>query len=133
MNADLRLHFLEMFDGLTDTYVTPETLALVQPMTDGEYALVEEADKLVAPNDKLASAKWDLLTSERVFGSFVSLQSAIRHREAQWNTMRAPVSAVSSEPEQPQAVRYGQDTPDRFMQKPAAPVRSAGFNLHTGQ
>jgi hypothetical protein len=88
MPADERLRFLEALDSLTDLYVTPEMLALVQPMSAAEFEIIEEADKLCSPDDKLAKAKFDLLTSEKVFGYFLrlnpSLLDAIKFRETQY-------------------------------------------------
>jgi hypothetical protein len=75
-------------------------LAIVQPMSDAEFAFVQEADKLAAPDDKLAKDKFNLLTSDKVFSWFLqlnpSLGAAIKFREGLYR------SAKIAEPEQPQ-------------------------------
>jgi hypothetical protein len=131
-----RLDFLEMLDHIIDTYITPEMLALVQPMSDAEVGFVEEADKLVAPDDKLVKAKFDLLTSEKVFGWFVqlnpSLDRAIQFREQQFSKPAPQPTVAGQIPAAP--VRYGQDEiPDRFVASSAAPQPSHTLNLHTGK
>jgi hypothetical protein len=137
-NAE-RLHYLEMLDSMIDTYITPEMLAVVQPLSDQSFQFIEEADKLSAPDDKLAKAKFDLLTSDKIFDWFVqlnpSLLGAIKFREGQYNVGGNAPSAKIAEPEQPQpeAVPYGQDIPDRLVARRPSPQTSRTFNLHTGQ
>jgi hypothetical protein len=96
-----RLQYLEMLDSMIDTYITPEMLAVVQPMSDAEFGFVEEADKLVAPDDKLAKAKFDLLTSDKVFGWFrqlnPSLDRAIQFRASQYQFSHRNDAAVQKE------------------------------------
>jgi hypothetical protein len=63
-----RLQFLEKLNGLTDLYFTPEMLALIEPMSDTEIAMVNEARSLDPEDDRLGRASFNVLTSWRVFG-----------------------------------------------------------------
>jgi hypothetical protein len=122
-----------MLDSMIDTYITPEMLAIVRPMSDAEFAFIQEADKLAAKD------KFNLLTSDKVFSWFLqlnpSLGAAIKFREGQYNGGSSAPLAKPAEPEQPQpeAAPYGQDVPDRFVASRPSSQVGRTFNLHTGQ
>jgi hypothetical protein len=80
-----QLRLLEKLNGLTDGYFTPEMLAAVEPMSDIECKIFEEAKSLDPAGDKSSRASFGVLTSPRVFWHLAtlnpSLLSAIKLRE----------------------------------------------------
>jgi hypothetical protein len=82
--AGKRLKLLERLNSLTDLYFTPEMLATIEPMSDTEIEMVNEARSLDLEDDRLGQASFDVLTSQRVFGHFLrlnpSLMTAIKLR-----------------------------------------------------
>jgi hypothetical protein len=72
-----QLLLLEKMNGLTDQYFTPEMLATIEPMGDTEYEIFKEARSLSPPGDKTCRASFDVLTSPRVFGHFITLNPSI--------------------------------------------------------
>jgi hypothetical protein len=90
MRAGERLRFLEKLNGLTDIFITPEMLAIIEPMSDAEMAIMHEARSLDREDDKLGSASFKVLTSWKVFNHLLrlnpSLLSAILLREKRDNS-----------------------------------------------
>jgi hypothetical protein len=88
MKAGEKLQVLEKLNGLTDGYITPEMLAMIEPMSDTEYEMLNEARSLDQPDDKAGRASFDVLTSPDVFEHFVrlnpSLLAAIKFHNALW-------------------------------------------------
>jgi hypothetical protein len=77
MKAHERLRFLEGLNTFTDSYLGPEVLAMIEPMSDIECEMVHEARSLNREGDKLGSASFDILTSREVFGHFVKLNPSL--------------------------------------------------------
>jgi hypothetical protein len=75
MKAGDRLHLLERLDELTDSYLTSEVLALIQPMSETEIDMLHEAFSL--DGKQRGSASFDILTRDDVFRNFVSLNPSI--------------------------------------------------------
>jgi hypothetical protein len=125
IRAHEKLEFLEGLERLPDNYLMPEMVAMIEPMCDKGYAIYAEAKRLDPPGDKTGNASFAVLTSERVFGHFVTLNpsilNAIRWREAKRTS--ASVSTASSHvpPTLPAAVVpnrppiYGNEIPERFL------------------
>jgi hypothetical protein len=66
-----RLRFLEFLDHCTDTFLTAEVVAGVEPMCDEAYEMVKEARKLGAGKALDVFAKWE------VFNAFIALNPSI--------------------------------------------------------
>ncbi|HUI12560.1 MAG TPA: hypothetical protein VL048_03710 [Xanthobacteraceae bacterium] len=85
MKAGEHLQLLEWLNGTVDIFITSDVLAMIEPMDTTQAEMLMEARSLDDPKDKLANASFDVLTSERVFWHFVtlnqSLLDAIRFRE----------------------------------------------------
>jgi hypothetical protein len=81
-----KLRLLEMVNGWTDLWFTPEMLALVDPMSDTEFQIYREAKSLDPEDDKRCQASFDVLSSPRVFWHFFTLNrgiaNAIKWRES---------------------------------------------------
>jgi hypothetical protein len=75
MKAGERLHHLEWLNKQTDNYVSPEMLAIIEPMSDAEMAMMHEARSL---DQKGSDAKsFAILTRWKVFHSFLALNPSI--------------------------------------------------------
>lgn len=88
-----QLEFLEHLHGQADTYITPQMIAMVQPLGDTEYAIYREAasldDGLDTPAARVAhGASFDVLTRPRVFWHFCTLNpsilAAVKTRRVEW-------------------------------------------------
>jgi hypothetical protein len=106
MPAGERLHLLEKLNGLTDQHFTAEMLALIDPMSDLEFQIYQEAKSLDAPHpknkDDIRTIHWkasfDILTGP-AFKHFVALNpglaKAFRLYDGQFWPDTAPQSATS--------------------------------------
>ena len=118
-----KLRFLEFLDTAPDSYMTREMVAMIDPLDDAGYAIYAEAKTLDPPGDKLGEASFRVLTSERVFGHFLTLNpsilKAIEWREANRGRAATTPAAAPAPPMPPPATRppYGSDIPDRFLQR----------------
>lgn len=72
-----RLYVLEMINALTDSYISPEMLAAIQPMSDTELTIFREAKSLDADGEKLGQASFKVLTSWKVFNYFLALNPSL--------------------------------------------------------
>jgi hypothetical protein len=83
MKAGERLHHLEWLNKQTDNYISPEMLAIIEPMSDAEIAMMHEARSL--DQNESDSKSFEILTNWKVFNSFLALNpsilAAIRLRE----------------------------------------------------
>jgi hypothetical protein len=66
-----RLRFLEFLDRCTDTFLTAEAAAGIEPMCDEAYEMVKEARKLGAGKALDVFAKWE------VFNAFIALNPSM--------------------------------------------------------
>jgi hypothetical protein len=105
----------------------PEMVAMIEPLNDKGYTIYAEAKSLDPPGDKSADASFRVMTSEKVFGHFLTLNpsilKAIEWREtSQRKAATSPAAMPSPQPAPPPAPRpaYGSEIPDRFMQREGA-------------
>jgi hypothetical protein len=71
ISVGTRLRLLEGLNKLTDLYFTLEMLAAIQPMSDTEIEIFNEAKSLDHEEERpLCNASFNVLTSWRVFGHF---------------------------------------------------------------
>jgi hypothetical protein len=100
MKPGKRLRLLELLNGLTDNYFTPDMLAIIEPMSDTEMAMVSEARSLDREDDRLGQASFDVLTSPKVFGHFRRLNpsflAAIKLRQQMTAAGTAPAQTFGS-------------------------------------
>lgn len=91
LSVSHRLHFLEKLNCLTDDYLTPYMLSMVEPASDTEFQMIAAARSLDSPDDKAGSASFRVLSTPSVYAHFValnpSLLAALRWRQ---QTLRAP-------------------------------------------
>jgi hypothetical protein len=71
LSAEYRLRFLEFLDRCTDNFLTPEAIALVEPICNEAYEMVKEARKLGASKALDVFARWE------VFSAFVALNPSL--------------------------------------------------------
>jgi hypothetical protein len=92
MKPGKRLRFLELLNSLTDGWLTPEILAVIEPAGDTEMAMINEAKSL--DGDKGCEASLKVLTSPKVFGHFRRLNpsfvAAIKLRQQMTATGNVP-------------------------------------------
>jgi hypothetical protein len=99
MKAGERLYHLEWLNKQTDNnYISPEMLAIIEPMSDAEMAMMHEARSL---DQKGSDAKsFEILTRWKVLNSFLALNpsilAAIKLRERQRVTEAKFVAAELS-------------------------------------
>jgi hypothetical protein len=98
MKAGERLHMLEWLNKQTDNYILPEMLAVIEPMSDAEMAMMHEARSL--DQEGSDSKSFEILTSQKVFNSFLALNpsilAAIRLRERRVIEANSVAAALSS-------------------------------------
>ena len=160
MDAGLRLRLLESLTGMTDIYLRPEMLAMIEPMCNTAYQIWSEAKTLDREGDKACMASFRVLTSPRVYDHLTTLNpsilAAIRWRDAyrgdptqqqtQYSGERASEQTNAPEPdEQPRYAAHNVPTeiagpasiypgiPDRFLDGPAPQPSLHDFNLHNGR
>jgi hypothetical protein len=75
MKAGERLHLLEKLNELADHYLTPEVLALIDPMPDPGIEMLRAAFSL--DGDARFSASFDILTRDHVFRDFIRVNPSI--------------------------------------------------------
>ena len=73
MPANYRLRFLEWLNDCADARLTPEIIALVEPMCDDGNEMVREAMKLGAKK------ALDVCAKHEVFSAFVALNPSLLH------------------------------------------------------
>ena len=108
MPAALRLRFLEILDALQDHYVKAEMVAMIEPMPDEAWQIVNAALSLNPKTDDVKSWQdirpaWNILEGQRVFGFLLKLNpsmlEAIRWREidypAECRDRMSPEKALS--------------------------------------
>ena len=99
MPAGSRLKLLEQLNNLTDLYFTPEMLATIEPMSDTEIEMMNEARSLDREEHRLGQACFMVLTSWRVFGHFRRLNpsylAAIKLRQQMTAAGNAPAQAFN--------------------------------------
>src|SRR5260221_7092564 len=59
LSAAHRLRFLEFLDHCTDTFLTTEAIAAIEPICDEAYEMVTEARKLGAAKALDVFARWE--------------------------------------------------------------------------
>jgi hypothetical protein len=74
-----RLDFLEKLDSLEGREISREMLVAIEPASDGECAIVAEAEALDSHANR-GNASFRVLTSNEVFAMFKSLRRAIELR-----------------------------------------------------
>jgi hypothetical protein len=74
-----RLDLLEKLDSLEDREISRDMLAAIEPASDGEVAIVGEAEGLDSHANR-GNASFRVLTSNEVFAMFKSLRPAIELR-----------------------------------------------------
>jgi hypothetical protein len=96
MKPGKRLKLLELLNGLTDNWLTPEMLPMIAPAGDTEMAMLGEAKSL--DGDKDCKNSFDVLTSQKVFGHFrrlnLSFMAAIKLRQQMTATGAAPAQLL---------------------------------------
>jgi hypothetical protein len=99
MKPGKRLKLLEKLNSLTDNYLTPEMLAIIEPMCDTQVEMMNEARSLDREDDRLGQASFDVLTSWRVFKHFrrlnQSLLAAIKLRQQMTAAGTAPAQSFN--------------------------------------
>jgi hypothetical protein len=77
VKADEQLRLLEELNGLTDgRVITAGMLAVIEPMSDAEVALLDEAEADDSADDRLPPS-FNLLTSSRGFRLFLKLNPSL--------------------------------------------------------
>lgn len=81
MSADMRLEFLQHLEKMTDQWLTPEVIALVEPMDDKGQELFDEAGKLgfkivIQPGIGRRTDAFDVLYQK--FDVFVALNPSLQ-------------------------------------------------------
>jgi hypothetical protein len=72
-----KLSFLEFLNAMPDSYLSADMVAVVEPIDDVGYRIVEEAMTLDPPDDKAGAASCKVLSSARVFGHLIALNPSI--------------------------------------------------------
>jgi hypothetical protein len=72
-----RAFLLEKLNALPDGSLTVEMLATIQPMSDTEVAIYQEARSLDPKDDKCGEASFKMLTNLRVFSHFINLNPSL--------------------------------------------------------
>jgi len=94
MRPAQRLRFLELLNGLADTVITAEMLAAIQPMSETEAQMFDEARSLDDEGNKCASIV--VLTRGDVFAHFLelnlSLLDAIKTHAANSEARQLPIN-----------------------------------------
>jgi hypothetical protein len=75
MKAGERLHLLEKLNELADHYLTPEVIALIDPMPDPGIEMLRAAFSL--DGDARFNASFDILTRDHVFLDFIRVNPSI--------------------------------------------------------
>jgi hypothetical protein len=157
MDAGLRLGLLEGLNSMTDIYLLPEMLAMIEPMCDTAYQIWKEAKTLDREGDKGCRASFNVLTGWRVYNHLIALNpsilAAIKWRDAYRGDAAQQLTPYSGEFASTQATapdeqpRYGvhdvptetvgpasnyPGIPDRFLDRPT-PQSFHDFNLHSGR
>ena len=107
-----RLELLERLDRVTDRSFSPAVIAVIEPASDVESAIVHEAHSLDPPNNQRCGASFDVLTSQRVFCNFLMLNPSLL----------AAVKMMTARPRE--IATYGADdpaAPQTAMFQPADP------------
>ena len=98
MKAGERLHYLEWLNKQTDNYISPEMLAIIEPMSNAEMAMMHEAQSLDPKGSNSESFK--ILTRWNVFNSFLALNpsilAAIKLRERRVIEANSVLTGLSS-------------------------------------
>jgi hypothetical protein len=159
MDAGLRLRLLEGLNGMTDIYLRPEMLVMIEPICDTGYKIWEEAKTLDREGDK-GCASYKVLTSPRVFDHLTTLNpsilAALRWRamyrgDATQQQTAFPVELASDQTTAPPApasngaaayaAAIDHGIPERFFSRQTRPVFAIGtpghadgeFDLHKGR
>lgn len=77
MGQGQRLRFLELLNDMTDRFITPEMLAVVEPMSETEVNMLIAARSLDAADDKAGSASFKVLTRRDIFDHFLELNPSL--------------------------------------------------------
>jgi hypothetical protein len=77
MKAGERLQILERLNKLTEGYITPAVLRLIEPIGDTECEMFAVARSLDTPDDQLGKASFEMLTRPDVFEHFTRLNPSI--------------------------------------------------------
>jgi hypothetical protein len=101
-----KLELLERMNGMTDGYLCPAMLAMIEPMCDTGFAIFKEAASLDPPKDAThGAASFDLLTGQKVFGNFCALNpsilTAIKHHAANPQDRPAAPQPAETPPQRP--------------------------------
>jgi hypothetical protein len=76
MSAGERLQILERLNGMTDGYITPEMLAMIEPAGNTEFEIIKEAQSLDTTADR-CEASFAVLTMPDVFEKFLCLNPSL--------------------------------------------------------
>jgi hypothetical protein len=73
-----RFRLLQELNSMTGHEISPAGLALVDPASDPELAIIDQANQADVGNDKRSIASFDILSSSRVFRVLLKLNSGMR-------------------------------------------------------
>jgi hypothetical protein len=96
MKPGKRLRLLELLNGLTDNWLTPEMLAMIEPAGETELAMIAEARSLDREDDRLGQASFNMLTNPQVVAHFMRLNPSL----VKAAKLRAQMTATGAAPAQ---------------------------------